>query len=122
MTNQNNSPESEKPTLWGTFPLPDQDEIDQAWKQIIERRNATVAQTGMSPHGSEHRERFNELMEASPALRGMVDRLSFARAQTSVNPDSLKDYRAGVADFIEVIGTVALNRAFEGLGLEDPEA
>ena len=112
---------ADKPMLWGILPVPTTEELELAWDQFMARREEVANRTGVHPNSPIHRLHWREFTDASPAFFRLIVELSQGVAEKSGDPAASRYYRGGAADFIEVLGIVATNRAFEKLGLDDPD-
>lgn len=117
MTDSNKAPR----TIWGTFPAPSADEVEKAWGQILVRHQTDVA-NGVTPLGGSlaDRVRLTEFMQASPALFNHLDLLGRRFVDVTGNVSDAKAYKAGMADLVEVLGTVAMNRQVDALEAQLP--
>ncbi len=59
-------------------------------------------------------------MQASPALFNHLDLLGRRFVDVTGNVSDAKAYKAGMADLVEVLGTVAMNRQVDALEAQLP--
>ena len=109
MAKKNETPK----TIWGSIPAPSANEVENAWGQIIARMSSD-SETGIAVAGSrQNRVRFDEFIASSPTLFNHLNLLSRIYADSHGNPELAKAYAAGFADFVEILGTIAMNREID---------
>ena len=116
MTDMNKEPK----TIWGSVPAPTADEIETAWDQMTKRHMTDPAIAEAGPSSGANRLRLTEFSQASPALFRHLDLLSRQFADVTGDPSDVKAYRAGMADFVELLGTVAINRQVNAIEAQFP--
>ncbi len=117
----------ERKTIWGSFPLPDGDEILEAWNQIARKTNLTAVREGTVPQLYELGDRTEEFSAACPAITRTVEFLG-EHTTKAVQATSLDDneklrfaYGKGAADMLELLGTIAMNREAEAIMPDFPD-
>ena|GEM_PF-4628834 len=106
--------------IWGSVPAPLADEVDEAWRMMTTRHMTDPAIGEAGRTSAANRLRLNEFIQASPALFNHMDLLGRRFADATGNPPDARAYSMGVADFVELLGTIAMNRQIKAMELQLP--
>ena len=112
----------EHKTIWGSFPLPEGEEILQSWNQIASRTNNTAIMNERVPMMSDLGDRTTEFAEACPTIERFIEVRSKQVGEALNNQEAILAYKRGAADLLELLGTITLNRQFDQIasGMAEP--
>jgi hypothetical protein len=105
----------ERRVIWGSFPLPDDDEVFTAHAKILERRKEKATAEGTNEEGTSHYDRTNEILRQCPGLVKAMRDLSESFAGSVGVPEAAEHWLTGATTLLEILGTISLNRTFEDL-------